>query len=45
MVGICLVLHLDGRHRPTVGMAYNTLPLMFERPLLPRRGRWCCHGR
>src|SRR4051794_18992916 len=30
MVGICLVLHLDGRHRSTVGMAYNTLPLMFE---------------
>ena len=33
-VGIGLVLHLDGRHRRTVGMAYHILPLMFERPLL-----------
>src|SRR3954453_17453345 len=35
MVGICLVLPLDGRHRPTVGLAFNPLPLTFERPLLP----------
>jgi hypothetical protein len=26
MVGICLVFHLDGPHRSTVSMRFNTFP-------------------
>ena len=37
MVGICLVLQLDGGHRPTVGMAYTTA-VDYEGPPMPPTG-------